>query len=322
MPEPAPDSALLAAAVAALSRGALVVFPTETVYGLGADASDERAVLRIYALKGRPATHPVIVHLAAGASLAPWAAQVNEAARALAAAFWPGPLTLVLPRARGVLDQVTGGQDTVALRVPAHPLAQRLLAAFGGGLAAPSANRYGRLSPTTAAHVREEFGCEAPLIIDGGPCAIGLESTIVACLAERPRLLRPGAIERAALEAVVGPLALEAGGVRAPGGERAHYAPRTRVELQGAPLVAAELFDAAVLARQRAPAAYRGPRWIAAPAEARAYAHELYASLHTLDATGAGRIVVERVPEEPAWIAVADRLQRAAAAAEQPIDGS
>lgn len=322
MPQPSPDGAPLALAVEALSRGALVVFPTETVYGLGADASNERAVLRIYALKGRPAAHPVIVHLAAGAPLAPWAAEVNEAARLLAAAFWPGPLTLVLPRARGVLDQVTGGQDTVALRVPAHPLAQRLLAAFGGGLAAPSANRYGHLSPTTAAHVREEFGADAPLILDGGPCAIGLESTIVACLDERPRLLRPGGIERATLEVVVGPLALPDGGVRAPGSDRAHYAPRTRVELKRAPLTVSELGDAAVLARQPAPAAYRGPRWISAPADARAYAHDLYASLHALDATGARRIVVERVPQEPAWAAIADRLQRASAAAEQPIDGS
>jgi L-threonylcarbamoyladenylate synthase len=316
------EDAELARAVAALRRGELVVFPTETVYGLGADAASDAAVRRIYALKGRPAAHPVIVHLAVGAALAPWG-EANAAARALAAAFWPGPLTLVLPRAPGVSGAVTGGQDTVALRVPAHPLAQRLLAAFAGGLAAPSANRYGHLSPTTAEHVRAEFGNRTPLLLDGGACELGLESTIVACVDDCVRLLRPGGIAPAAIVAVAGPLASAAASApRVPGSSAQHYAPRARLELRPAPLDGATLAGAAVLARRPQPDDYRGPAWIEAPREANPYAHALYASLHALDALKPARIVVETVPGEEAWLAVADRLARAAASAEPAIDGS
>ena len=172
----APD---IAAAVAALRAGDLVAFPTETVYGLGADARNPEALRKIYALKGRPATHPLILHLRSADDLKDWVADVPASARALASRFWPGPLTLVLPRAPGVSDVLTGGQDTVAVRVPSHPVARGLLAAFGGGIAAPSANRYGRVSPTRAAHVREEFS-EDLLVLEGGDCEVGLESTIVS----------------------------------------------------------------------------------------------------------------------------------------------
>jgi len=215
----------LEAAVRLLRAGELVAFPTETVYGLGADAANPAAVARVFAAKGRPADHPLIVHLADQACVPDWASEFPETARQLARAFWPGPLTLVLPRSARVPMAVTGGQDSVALRVPAHPVAQALLRAFGGGVAAPSANRYGRVSPTRAEHVREELGDRVALILDGGECAVGLESTIVSCLAGQVALLRPGMIGRAAVESVVGPLATSAAGApRVPGSTRAHYA--------------------------------------------------------------------------------------------------
>ena len=193
------------AAVAALRSGELVAFPTETVYGLGADARNPAALRKVYAMKGRPSTHPLILHLADAAQLSQWVAVVPPAAQALATRFWPGPLTLVLRRASGVLDELTGGQDSVAIRVPAHPIARAVLAAFGSGVAAPSANRYGRVSPTRAEHVREEFP-QGLLVLEGGECAVGLESTIVSLVGETAQLLRPGAISRAALEAELGML--------------------------------------------------------------------------------------------------------------------
>ena len=220
--------AILARAVARLRGGGLVAFPTETVYGLGADARDPLAVRRIFATKGRPVDHPVIVHLPGADALPDWAV-VPDAAWALAARFWPGPLTLVLRRVSGVLDEVTGGRDTVGLRVPDHPVAAALLAAFGDGIAAPSANRFGRVSPTSAAHVREELGDEL-LVLDGGECQIGIESTILDLSGESPALLRPGAVTRADLEAVIGPVAV-GGTTAAPGTLPAHYAPRTALEL-------------------------------------------------------------------------------------------
>jgi L-threonylcarbamoyladenylate synthase len=305
----------IAHAVALLRAGELVAFPTETVYGLGADALNAAAVAKIYALKGRPAGHPLIVHLAEPAELARWAAPVPPAALALAARFWPGPLTLVLPRARGVPDVVTGGQDSVGIRVPAHPVARALLAAFGGALAAPSANRYGRVSATRAADVREEFGREAPFVLDGGDCPVGLESTIVSLLGE-PLLLRPGAIPAAALEAVLGPLrrAAPGEGPRAPGTTRAHYAPRTPLAIVTTGELAAAGPGAAVLARRPPPPSFAGRRWIEAAADAERYAHDLYAALRELDRSGAERILVEAAPAGADWEAVRDRLGRAAAA--------
>src|SRR5215510_2068205 len=214
-------------AVTALRDGELVAFPTETVYGLGANAQNPAAVRRIFELKERPADHPVIVHLDNPKYLHRWAGQVPENAQKLAARFWPGPLTMVLPRSENVHDVVTGGQDTVAIRVPSHPMAQQLLTAFGGGIAAPSANRYGKLSPTRAEHVRDELGDAVKIILDGGECQIGLESTIVAVEGSNVRLLRPGAVTAGQIRSVIGELLIGANleSPRVPGSTASHYAP-------------------------------------------------------------------------------------------------
>lgn len=316
----------LAEAVARLRAGDVVAFPTETVYGLGADARNPSAVAKVYALKGRPSAHPLIVHLAPGAALEDWARAIPPAARALAARFWPGPLTLVLARAAGVPDAVTGGQDSVALRVPAHPLAQALLQAFGGGLAGPSANRYGRVSPTRAEHVREEFGDAVPCVLDGGDCEVGLESTIVACLDGAPLLLRPGRITHAELEACVGPVRRAAAGEgpRVPGSVRSHYAPATPTRLVASAALETEALEpgVAVLARRPAPAPYAGPRWIDAGTRAERYDHALYANLRLLDRSGAREILVEALPPGAAWDAARDRVARAAARDQSGPEGS
>jgi L-threonylcarbamoyladenylate synthase len=302
----APD---IAAAVAALRAGDLVAFPTETVYGLGADARNPAALRKIYALKGRPATHPLILHLQSADDLKDWVADVPASARALADRFWPGPLTLVLPRAPEVSDVLTGGQDTIAIRVPSHPVARQLLAAFGGGIAAPSANRYGRVSPTRAAHVREEFS-EDLLVLEGGACEVGLESTIVSLIDDLPRLLRPGAISQTDIEAVLGrpvQVGADAAAPRVPGSTAQHYAPQTPVEL-----VRPESLDAAVVA-----ASARGQRVAVLPcpvgSDPSSYGRALYAELRRLDKLGVSRILVEDVPHTPPWDAVRDRLSRAAA---------
>jgi L-threonylcarbamoyladenylate synthase len=327
-----PDSALqaspeVARAVELLRAGELVAFPTETVYGLGADASNPEAVARIFAAKGRPADHPLIVHLPSAAALDTWAREVPEAARKLAAAFWPGPLTLILKRQPHVLDAVTGGQDTVGLRVPNHPLALALLHAFNGaqfrGLAAPSANRYGRISPTSAAHVRAELGAAVPLVLDGGACAVGIESTIVDLSSETPRVLRPGVITAVDLARVLGetPSNRKTEGItpRVAGSHAAHYAPRTPLRLvageQLSDTLRAELntgLRIAVLAHTATPVIAKDLAWHAAPADPTAYAHDLYATLRALDAAGYDLLLVEAPPEASAWLAVADRLERAA----------
>ena len=313
-------------AVAVLRRGGLVVFPTETVYGLGADASNPDAIRRLYAVKGRPTDHPVIVHLAGAAELDHWAREVPAAARLLAQRFWPGPLTLILKRQPHVTDLVTGGQDTIGLRVPGHPVALALLAAFRGGIAAPSANRFGRISATTAEAVRQELGSDVDLVLDGGPCAVGIESTILDLSGDTPAVLRPGGVPVAALEAALGrPLAVgRAGAPRASGTLAAHYAPRTPLMLMAGDLL---LELAASLARQgkRIAVLAREARqplgapyvWVAAPAGPDAYAHELYASLRQLDAAGCDVILVEQLPAAPEWLAVKDRLTRAAASTDE-----
>lgn len=316
-----PDPARIEEATRLLNVGELVAFPTETVYGLGADASNPAAVARIFAAKGRPRSHPVIVHVSSFDAAREWAGSVPDAALRLAEAFWPGPLTIVLPRSSRVPDAVTGGQPSVALRAPAHPVARALLAAFGRGIAAPSANRYGRISPTRAVDVREELGDRVALVLDGGNCEVGLESTIVACLDGRVTLLRPGAVSRSQLADVVGVVAdPDDSAPRAPGRQRSHYAPGTPLsivdavnlqrEVQGA--VAAEE-RIAVLARSVAPIASEQLVWRRMPAGPAAYARTLYTALRELDAAGAGRILVEAVPTEESWAAVADRLSRAAA---------
>ena len=317
-------------AATVLKRGGLVAFPTETVYGLGADAASPDAVRRIFDAKGRPATHPVIVHLADAAQLASWSRDVPEIAHRLAKKFWPGPLTLVLRRARGVSDVVTGGQDTVALRVPAHPVAQRLLARFGGGVAAPSANRHGRVSATTADHVRTEFGAAVDCVLDGGETKIGIESTIIDLSGRNAALLRPGWITAAEIEAALGaPLAAPAADApRAPGTLAAHYAPRTPLTLAEDDLVlelAASLARqgkrVAVLARSTQRPLLQGLEWLLAPADAAGYAHALYANLRRLDAAGCDAIIVERPPQSPEWAAINDRLARAATGSAAPDAG-
>ncbi|MEP6702839.1 MAG: L-threonylcarbamoyladenylate synthase, partial [Betaproteobacteria bacterium] len=229
----APSTDGMALAVSRLRAGELVGFPTETVYGLGADASNARAVVGIFALKKRPANHPVIVHLAPNADLERWARRVPPAARTLIEKFAPGPLTLIVPKSDAVPDVVTGGQKNVGLRFPSHPVAQRLLREFGGGVAAPSANRFGRVSPTTAQHVAEEFGDELPMILDGGPCPIGIESTIVDFTRGAAVLLRPGAISAQELAEVLGYAPLPGGGKspRVSGSLPSHYAPVTQSRL-------------------------------------------------------------------------------------------
>lgn len=321
VPVPRATAAQLEAAVESLRVGELVAFPTETVYGLGADARNPAAVRKIFEVKGRPASHPVIVHLPGLGCLRDWAREVPPAALELAQRFWPGPLTLVLPRAAAVSDVVTGGQDTVALRVPSHPVAQQLLAAFQGGIAAPSANRYGRLSPTKAEHVREEFGPAVRVVLDGGSCQIGLESTIVDFHAPRARLLRPGAITAEQIKRVIGELQVGADDTspRVPGSTAAHYAPTTpliivpagQIDAQSA--LSASGGRVAVLAWRPPVAAHSSVTWIDAGKRAQQYAHDLYNHLRTLDKLGCGRILVQDVPDGEEWAAIRDRLQRAAA---------
>ena len=304
-------------AVAILKRGGLVAFPTETVYGLGADASNPEAVARLYEVKGRPKGHPVIVHLGDVGQLTRWAREIPEGATKLAARFWPGPLTLVLMRAAGVGDYLTGGQDTVGLRIPGHAIALELLRQFGGGIAAPSANKFGRISPTTAEHVRNDLGDEVDLILDGGPCEIGIESTIVDLSRSRPVLLRPGRIGAEEIEAA---LRVETGprdpsAPRAPGNLESHYAPRHTLRLIPSVLWD-EVLRTAPLARgvlsfRPRPASDASAMWIEAPSDPVRYARELYASLRTLDASSCDEILVEEPPANAEWGAVRDRLARA-----------
>ncbi len=310
-------------AVEALREGEVVAFPTETVYGLGADASNPDAVRKVFELKGRPATHPLIVHIEHPRALERWALDVPKSAEAFAEKFWPGPLTLVLRRAPAVDLAITGGQDTIAIRVPGHPVAQQLLRAFGGGIAAPSANRYGRISPTRAEHVRDEFGDDLRIVLDGGDCKVGLESTIVSCVDAVPRILRPGLVTLTQLRAVVpetqaGP---DAFAPRVPGSDKKHYAPATPLSIVTSKTleeVVRQLTEnhekVAVLACRPPRVANRFMTWINAGRRADVYARELYVNLRTLDKSGAREILVEEVPAGEQWDAVRDRLRRAASA--------
>ena len=314
--------AAVSRAAALLRQGELVAFPTETVYGLGADAANPVAVAKIFAAKGRPADHPLIVHLPGDDLLDKWGRDIPAAAFELAEAFWPGPLTLILKKASGVIDAVTGGQDTVGLRVPGHPLALDLLREFGGGVAAPSANRFGRISPTAAQHVHEELGDAVALVLDGGPCRVGIESTILDLSGDEPALLRPGAIGAADLGRVLGAVPRPGRGdaPRVSGSLEAHYAPRTRLVLTPPDGLVFAVRDAiangeriAVLSCLAAPLSHELILWRQAPTEPASFAHELYAALRELDGKGCGRIVVQRPPEREGWQAVNDRLRRAAA---------
>jgi len=297
-----------------LRRGGLVAFPTETVYGLGADASSAAAMKKLYAVKRRPVDHPVIVHFASADAAFGWARDVPENARKLARSFWPGPLTMILKRSSLAQDFVTGGQDTVGVRVPSHPVAHALLAAFGNGVAAPSANRFGEVSPTTAAHVRTDLGADVELVLDGGPTKVGIESTIVDLSGARAALLRPGHISRAQIETVVG--SLEERTVSSPrhsGGLERHYAPRTPARLVPVHELDREIAwlkdKVAVLAFSRPDE--RVDFWLRMPRDPAAYAQRLYAALRELDAAGCEAILIEAPPDSPEWAAVRDRLQRA-----------
>jgi L-threonylcarbamoyladenylate synthase len=319
MPESAAD---VQRAAELLRAGELVAFPTETVYGLGADAANPVAVAKIFAAKGRPADHPLIVHLPADDQIERWARDVPQTAYDLAEAFWPGPLTLILKRQPGVPDAVTGGQDTVGLRVPGHPLALELLRAFDGGVAAPSANRFGHISPTTAAHVRDDLGAAVAMVLDGGPCRVGIESTILDLSGSRPAILRPGMIGIEAIANILGDMP-GAGGAAAPrvsGSLDAHYAPRTPLALIPGDGLAIAVRNAlvhqektAVLSCFDPPVQHELIVWRRAPADAAGFAHDLYANLHDLDKLGCARIVVQSPPQTEPWRAVMDRLKRAAA---------
>lgn len=315
------DHTTIAAAAHLLRQGQLVAFPTETVYGLGADATNPEAVRRIFAAKGRPVDHPLIVHIPDLASLDQWAQNIPDSALKLAAHFWPGPLAIILNKQPSVPLEVTGGQTTVGLRMPNHPVALQLLQAFGGGIAAPSANRFCRISPTQASHVNEELGAAVALILEGGPCQVGVESTIIDLSGLHPHLLRPGQISRAAIETVLGESVLVSAPtqVRTSGMMAVHYAPATRA-LRCPSERLPELYQQ--LSRQHkkiglmvsqhlvdtAPAAQ-----ILMPKDADLYAQALYASLRKLDSLHLDIILIEQPPDHDDWQAIHDRLSKASA---------
>lgn len=333
-----------------IRQGGLLGLPTETVYGLGADAENDAAIAQIFTAKGRPSDHPLIVHVLDASGVAHFASSVPDFAQALIAAFWPGPLTLILPRREGVAASAAGGQNSIGLRSPSHPVAQAVLKACLQtkspegqaqkpiwGIAAPSANQFGRVSPTTAAHVQGEFGADL-LILDGGPCDVGIESTIIDCTRGVPVLLRPGAISREQLEVVCGLKVLlkdelpkhTAADPRASGTLESHYAPKAKVRLMDVPAMQAALALLPTTAVNRADSPQTKPRVATytrtalkvahlqvlsqrMPLEAAAAAHQLFAELRALDAQGVGEIWVETPPDAPEWDGVRDRLQRAAA---------
>jgi L-threonylcarbamoyladenylate synthase len=327
----AADEQAIARAAQALQAGQLVGMPTETVYGLAANATDDAAVARVFEAKGRPADHPLIVHVASTTQVPLFAAQVPEFAQSLMAAFWPGPLTLILPRQPGVATASAGGQDSIGLRCPSHPVAQALLTACLAlgvqGISAPSANRFGRVSPTTAAHVQSELGAEL-LILDGGDCDVGIESTIIDCTRGEPVLLRPGQITRAQIEAACGRAVLDKNtpietmgqsAPRASGTLESHYAPRAKVRLMSAQDMARKLEALGPHANNlglwsvERPNAGAGVLWREQPASANQAAHALFSVLRDLDARGVQQIWVQLPPDTPEWEGVRDRLQRAAA---------
>ncbi|WVH10020.1 MAG: Threonylcarbamoyl-AMP synthase [Fluviibacter phosphoraccumulans EoVTN8] len=321
----------IARAVDLLLAGNLVGLPTETVYGLAADANNPEAVAKIFAAKGRPADHPLIVHLGADYLLSNYAREIPDDAWALAESFWPGPLTLILKKAASVPDCVTGGQDTVSIRIPAHPIALTLLRAFAdrnpsrGGVAAPSANKFGRISPTRADHVAQELGDEVSLILDGGDCLVGIESTIVDLSRGEPVILRPGAITAAQIELVLGkPVVvanveqnLRPGTPRVSGSLASHYAPRTPLSVLSLEAIkeklAAGYCAGVVLDSPLLPEMMRQHADVEVLANQPAsFAHDFYRVLRDLDERNYRNIYVQQLPETPDWFAVRDRLGRAA----------
>jgi L-threonylcarbamoyladenylate synthase len=298
------EASAINTAVSILRKGGLVAFPTETVYGLGADAENAAAVRAIFKVKGRPESHPLIVHIGDAKNLSSWASSISDTALLLAQSFWPGPLTLILKRSRRVIDEVTGGQETVGLRIPDHPLALKLLRAFGAGVAAPSANRFGRVSPTCADHVFRDLGKDVDYILDGGTCSVGIESTIVDVSSGDPVILRPGGLSRERLEELLRRKIeiLGAGPVRVSGQLESHYAPRAAVLLIP-PLEAVD--RANTLRTEGKRVELLGPEDVTAP--------NLYASLRRADESGAEWIVVPLPEEVGLGLAVTDRLRKAAA---------
>ncbi len=337
---PGTDPQAILEAARRIQAGALVGFPTETVYGLGADASSDQAVAGIFAAKGRPADHPLIVHVADAAQVTDYASRVPPFAARLMQAFWPGPLTVILPRKDGVAAAAAGGQNSIGLRCPAHPVALAFLKACNTGVAGPSANRFGRVSPTTAQHVQQEFG-DALLVLDGGPCDVGIESSIVDCTRGRPVLLRPGVLTRAQLEAACGEPVLAqhelqqedllrdelqqadsamANAPRASGTLQAHYAPNAKVRLMDAgaiqtalDLLGADAAHIAVYARAIVSIKSAQVLYRRMPDDAAATAQQLFAVLRDFDAQGVKLIWIENPPATAEWEGVRDRLARAAA---------
>jgi L-threonylcarbamoyladenylate synthase len=297
-----------------LRAGGLVAFPTETVYGLGADASSAKAMARLYEVKGRPNDHPVIVHFASASEAFKWASEVSRDAKLLAERFWPGPLTLILKRSDKAKDFVTGGQASVGVRVPSHSVARELLDEFGKPLAAPSANRFGHVSPTTAAHVREDLGADVDLVLEGGPSEVGIESTIVDLSGGAAAILRPGKISREELQEIIS-LGKAETAPRHSGGMEKHYAPKTPARLVATHELDKEISKltarAAVLAFSRPDE--RVDFWLRMPRDPAAYAQKLYAALRELDAAGCDALLIEAPPVESRWEAVLDRLRKATA---------
>jgi L-threonylcarbamoyladenylate synthase len=295
-----------------LKQGELVAIPTETVYGLAADAKNPSAINKIFALKGRPANHPLIVHISGADQLTQWAMDIPDIAYRLAEKFWPGPLTLILHKHKDVPVEVTGGQQTIGLRCPNNALTLALLKQFDGGLAAPSANRFGHISPTTAQHVLDEFGEHAPMVLDGGACEIGIESTIVDLSQTPARILRPGQISFAQLQPFLADLRIGAqeSSPRVSGDMAAHYAPHTPLRWlsrEQMVLVAGQQ-KTVVLCLDNVPSGLSG---LALPNNAYAYAQQLYASLRLLDQQNAELILLEDIPQTADWLAISDRLSRA-----------
>jgi L-threonylcarbamoyladenylate synthase len=315
------DRLVIKQAVDLLKAGQLVAFPTETVYGLGADAQNDSAIARLYQAKGRPQNHPVIVHLAGLEKVESWCLTIPKEAHLLAKKFWPGPLTLVLKRSTKAKDSITGSQDTVAIRIPNHPIALELLTAFGDGLVAPSANKHGNVSPTHAEHVVKEFGADIPLVLDGGPCQIGIESTVLDLSGEQPQILRPGMISPTQIAECLGlsdASSVMAGKsrVRAPGDLPRHYAPGTPLivvtsdELKA--LIESGTKTYVIMSFEHLPESSSILRQVIASREPAEFARDLYSTLRMLDAFGADFLLVEAVPDTLAWTGVRDRLKRAA----------
>lgn len=292
-------------AVSLLRAGGVIGLPTETVYGLGADASNPRAVQRVFRIKGRPADHPLIVHIADVETAQAWSSVWSDAADTLAGTFWPGPLTIIVPRAEHVIEEVTGGRDTVALRCPSHPLMLRVLADFRGGIAAPSANRFGKVSPTTAQHVVDDLGDEVDYVLDGGSCAVGVESTIVDCTAHPPQVLRPGGVTEEQIRAVLGDLAAASGPSRAPGMLESHYAPTCRVH------PVEDLARAhAELARMASSATCI---ILDANSDPESFASTMYAQLRECDRSGVEDVIIVLPPDSGIGTAIRDRIAKASA---------